>query len=211
MRRMDAVERTGRTRLDRNQRREQTRERLLDAASEVFARRGYSAASLDDVAQAAGYTKGAVYSNFASKADLFMALIERRIAAQAAPEALRDATLDQMVADLERHAGASESFDPGWLQLATEFWTSAMRDEQVRKAVAEQYERARAITAGVLDEKFREAGVEPPMPPRDLAIVAEALGIGLGFQHALDPNAVPLRLQAEVILRLLGRRAAAGG
>jgi AcrR family transcriptional regulator len=208
MRRMDAVERTGRTRLDRNQRREQTRERLLDAASEVFARRGYSAASLDDVAQAAGYTKGAVYSNFASKADLFMALIERRIAAQAAPEALRDATLDQMVADLERHAGTSESFDPGWLQLATEFWTSAMRDEQVRKAVAEQYERARAITAGVLDAKFREAGVEPPMPPRDLAIVAEALGIGLGFQHALDPNAVPLRLQAEVILRLLGRRAA---
>jgi AcrR family transcriptional regulator len=208
MRCMDVAERTGPTRLDRQQRREQTRERLLDAASGVFARRGYAAASLDDVAQAAGYTKGAVYSNFASKADLFMALIERRIATQAAPDALRDATLDQMVADLERRAAASESFDPGWLQLATEFWTSAMRDEQVRTAVAEQYERARAITAGVLEEKFREAGVVPPMPPRDLAIVVEALGIGLGFQHALDPDAVPLRLQAEVILRLLGRRAA---
>jgi AcrR family transcriptional regulator len=207
MRRMDAVERTGPTRLDRQQRRKQTRERLLDAASEVFARRGYAAASLDDVAQSAGYTKGAVYSNFASKADLFMALIERRIAEQAAPEALRDATLDQMVADLERHAGTGESFDPGWLQLATEFWTSAMRDERMRTAVAEQYERARAITAGVFEEKFREADVEPPMPPRDLAIVAEALGIGLGFQHALDPDAVPLRLQAEVLLRLLGRRA----
>ena len=203
---MEAQERTGPTRLDRQQRREQTRERLLDAASDVFAKRGYAAASLDDVAEAAGYTKGAVYSNFASKADLFMALIERRIAAQAAPDALRDATLDQMVADLERRAASGESFDPGWLLLATEFWTSAMRDEHVRTAVAEQYERARVITAGVLEDKFREAGIEPPMPPRSLAIVAEALGIGLGFQHALDPDAVPLRLQAEVLLRLMGRQ-----
>ncbi len=208
MRAMDADERTGPARLDRQQRREQTRDRLLDAASDVFAKRGYTAASLDDVAQAAGYTKGAVYSNFASKADLFMALIERRIAAQAAPAALRDATLDQMVADLERQAATSESFDPGWLLLATEFWTSAMRDERVRRAVAEQYERARTITSAVFEEKFREAGAEPPMAPRDLAIVAEALGIGLGFQHALDPDAVPLRLQAEVLLRLLGRGAA---
>ncbi len=199
-------------RLDRRQRREQTRERLLDAASEVFARRGYTAASLDDVAETAGYTKGAVYSNFASKADLFMALLERRIETHAAGPAgaLRDATFEQAIGALERQAATSDpspdSLDPGWLLLAVEFWASAMRDERVRQAVAAQYERARTITADVLAEKFREGGVEPGMSPRDLAIVAEALGIGLGFQHALDPDAVPMRLQAEVLLRLLGRR-----
>jgi len=65
-------------RLTRDERRAQTRERLIDAAADVFNRLGYHGASLEAVADAAGYTKGAVYSNFASKADLFVALAERR-------------------------------------------------------------------------------------------------------------------------------------
>ena len=60
------------SRLSRDERRAQTRERLLDAAAEVFNRLGYHGASLEAVAEAAGYTKGAVYSNFASKAELFV-------------------------------------------------------------------------------------------------------------------------------------------
>ena len=66
------------SRLTRDERRAQTRERLLDAAAEVFNRLGYHGASLEAVADAAGYTKGAVYSNFASKSELFLALAERR-------------------------------------------------------------------------------------------------------------------------------------
>ena len=71
-------------RLDRRAMKERTRERLLDAAAVVFARKGIEAASLDEVAEAAGYTKGAIYSNFASKTDLIAALMDRRIARQAA-------------------------------------------------------------------------------------------------------------------------------
>jgi AcrR family transcriptional regulator len=195
------------TRLDRRQRRDQTRERLLDAASEIFAKRGYNAASLDDVAEAAGYTKGAVYSNFASKADLFLALIDRRLDVQVrgANSSLRQATFDQAVAMLQQAAKSSEPVDPSWLLLVTEFWLSAMRDERVRQAVAAQYERARTSAADSIADVFARANIQPPMPPRDLAIVIEALGIGLVFQHALDPDAVPMRLQAEVLLRLLGR------
>src|SRR5580765_6777154 len=59
-------------------RRAMTREHLLDAAAIVFARDGYHGASLDDVAAAAGFTKGAVYSNFKNKEDLFLALLEDR-------------------------------------------------------------------------------------------------------------------------------------
>ncbi|HEV2920825.1 MAG TPA: helix-turn-helix domain-containing protein, partial [Actinomycetota bacterium] len=66
----------------RAQRRQQTRARLLDAAGQVFARRGFHAATVDEVADAAGYTKGAVYSNFANKEELFLALLDQRIAAQ---------------------------------------------------------------------------------------------------------------------------------
>ena len=76
-------------RLSRQERKSQTRERLLDAAAQVFARRGFESASLDEVAAAAGYTKGAVYSNFASKTDLVIALIVRRIEVQTAEHARR--------------------------------------------------------------------------------------------------------------------------
>ncbi len=196
-------------RLDRRQRREQTRERLLDAASEVFAKRGYNAASLDEVAEAAGYTKGAVYSNFASKADLFMALADRRTEAAltSSAAAIRDTSWDQAIGMLEHAARSTEHADMSWLLLVTEFWLSAMRDERIRRAVAAQYERARTSVAEILAETFRQANVEPPLPPRELGIVIEALGVGLGFQHAIDPDAVPMRLQAQVLLRLLGRPA----
>ena len=66
-----------RARMSRAERKEMTRELLLDAAIEVFAEKGYHGASLDDVAEAAGFTKGAVYSNFTRKSDLFRALCER--------------------------------------------------------------------------------------------------------------------------------------
>ena len=81
-------------RLNRQERKSQTRERLIDAAAQVFARQGFEAASLDEVAAAAGYTKGAVYSNFASKTDLFIALIERRIEVQTAEHERRFEGLD---------------------------------------------------------------------------------------------------------------------
>ena len=63
-------------------RRQQTRDHLLEAAARVFGERGYHGASLDDIAAAAGFTKGAVYSNFKSKEDLFLALLESRFASE---------------------------------------------------------------------------------------------------------------------------------
>ncbi len=191
--------------LGRQARKELTRRLLIDAAAAVFARRGFDAASLDEVADAAGFTKGAVYSNFSSKTDLIMALIERRTAEQAvtAARALAGATLGEAIARLESAAehGAPSGVD--WLRLMSEFWHYAMRDERARKALAEAYERARTLSARMIAEKYAEAGTKPPMPPRDLAILVEAIGIGIGFQAALDPAAVPGTLQGEATRRLL--------
>ena len=88
--------------LGRQARKELTRRLLIDAAAAVFARRGFDAASLDEVADAAGFTKGAVYSNFRSKTDLIMALIQRRTAEQAvtAARAMAGATLSEAIARL---------------------------------------------------------------------------------------------------------------
>lgn len=88
--------------------------------------------------------------------------------------------------------------------LAVEFWLHAMRDDRARVLMAEQYERARTLAGDALIAAgYGTAGHAAPLSPRDMAIVIEALGAGLAFQAALDPGAVRMSLQGEVIARLL--------
>jgi AcrR family transcriptional regulator len=195
-------------RLSRQERKAQTRERLLDAAAQVFAERGFEAASLDEVAAAAGYTKGAVYSNFDSKTDLVIALIERRIETQSAQYAQRfgGRDADDIAAQLLEPVDRIPDSEKRFLVLAVEFWLHAMRDERARALIADQYERARSFVASFLVESGYERMVEEPrLAPRDMAIVIEALGTGLAMQALLDPERVRLGLEAEVIARLLKR------
>ncbi len=191
-------------RLSRDERKQETRRQLVEAAARVFAAEGFEAASLDKVAEAAGFTKGAVYSNFRDKTDLFMAIIERRVEDQVrgSVEAFRNVTLQQALEALDA-ASEGEGFDPGWLMLVGEFWLHAMRHPEARAALAAEYARARALSTEMIAAKYAEAGDTPPMPPRDIAIVLEALGIGLGFQVAIDPGAVSMSLQGTVVARLL--------
>jgi AcrR family transcriptional regulator len=193
-------------RLNRQERKSQTRERLIDAAAQVFADLGFEAATLDEVAAAAGYTKGAVYSNFESKTDLFIALIERRIEVQSAEHARRFEGLDlqAMARGMTDAADKETDSDKRWVVLAVEFWLHAMRDERARLLMAEQYERARTVSAELIVSIYEKAGQTPPFEPRDLAIVIEALSVGLAFQVALDPEHVRMSLQAEVLAMLLG-------
>ena len=192
-------------RLNRQERKSQTRERLIDAAAQVFARLGFEAASLDEVAAAAGYTKGAVYSNFASKTDLFIALIERRIEVQSAEHARRfqGQDLDAMARGLEAGPAEEPESEKQWVVLAIEFWLHAMRDDRARVLMAEQYERARMVSADLIASGYNKAGQQPPFEPRDMAIIIEAEGAGLAFESALDPAHVRMSLQAEVVARLL--------
>ena len=190
-------------RLTRQERRSQTRERLLDAAAAVFAERGFETATLDAVAAAAGYTKGAVYSNFASKTELFIALIERRIDVQSAEHARRfeGRDLASVARELEAEPSQESESERQWLLLAMEFWLHAMRDERARVLMAEQYERARLASAEMI-ARFYHGGQEQPFTPREMAIVIEAIGAGLAVQAAVDPQAVDMNLQGRAMARL---------
>jgi AcrR family transcriptional regulator len=121
-------------RLSRVERREQTRQELLSAAEACFVSQGFHASSVDQVAERAGYTKGAVYSNFASKEDLFFAVYERRV----------EQVLEEVVPGL-RQAGAERAFDwlatgtierrdrdDGWLAVFFEFWAHVVRHPELR-------------------------------------------------------------------------------
>jgi AcrR family transcriptional regulator len=195
-------------RLTRAERRQQTRDRLLDAAGQVFARRGFHAATVDEVADAAGYTKGAVYSNFATKDELFLALLDQRLAAQLqqvealdvieSPGELQAA----LRAQTEREFAAARDF--GVLQV--EFWLYAMRNPAAQAALAQRYRQLRDRLAALIDGRWTRHQTTPPMPPEHLAALAIATDSGLFLQFSAEPGALPWELRADAMLQLLDPR-----
>lgn len=196
-------------RLTRTERRNQTRELLLDAAERVFARLGFHGASLDAIAAEAGFTKGAVYSNFPGKDALFFALLERRRVHLEAQLARADegvvATLTDDGAGAELTDGAERPPEAGdaWGLLTIEFFLYAVRDPEARRAFADLY----ATTRRALAASFQgtPAGPRPlDLTTTELATVALALSTGIGVQAALDADAVPRDLYPRVVAGLAG-------
>src|SRR5881392_2661476 len=123
-------------RMTREERRAHTRMCLMEAAGKIFSRQGLQQASIDDVAEEAGFTKGAFYANFASKEELFLAMLDGRFAARL--EELERATAsDEPPEEQARQAGADFSraiaADPEWERLFFEFAAHAGRNEPFRR------------------------------------------------------------------------------
>ena len=199
----------------RAQRRQQTRARLLDAAGQVFARRGFHAATVDEVADAAGYTKGAVYSNFANKDELFLALLDQRLAAQLQQvEALYAIeSSEELVAAMrgrtEREFAAARDFGV----LHVEFWLYAMRNPAAQAQLAKRYRELRGHLAELIAKRYAHQ-TPPPVSPEHLAALAIATDTGLFLQYAAEPGALPWELHANAMIQLLdtpNRRAGEAG
>jgi len=173
-------------------RREQTREHLLAAAAEVFAREGFYGASLDEVAAAAGFTKGAVYSNFKNKEDLFVAVLEARATSQiAGVEALvDDATSpdEKLPAILEMLS--STEYDSEWAMLNLEFVLYAARNPGAAALLAAQLRATRDTVEALVARQWERFGGHPTIPPRAAPTIALALFTGLDVHRLVDPAEV---------------------
>jgi len=159
----------GTERLTRVEQQQRTRDRVIEAADRLFVENGFHAVSVDRVATEAGYTKGAVYSNFDSKEDLFFAVYERRAQRlsdefarrfAAAPDAATG--MDTVAADVMRRRGG----DDGWLAVFFEFWAHVVRRPELRERFAEIHLRAaaRATDAAGPGRRGLRAAHEPPVP-----------------------------------------------
>ncbi|MBW3619051.1 MAG: TetR/AcrR family transcriptional regulator [Actinobacteria bacterium] len=188
-------------RLSRDEQRARTRADLLAAAATVFARTGYHASSVDMVAEAAGYTKGAVYSNFASKEDLFLALLDEHV-----DQAVE--TLEEIVASTDPAARAQllgarreemQVFDRDWHLLETEFVLYAARNERVRALMAERQQRTRARIADLLRRHLGDVGADAPIDLEDLARILIATGDGLTVMSVAEPDTDGGRLMGMVL------------
>lgn len=187
-------------RMSRAQRKEMTRELLLDAAIEVFAEKGYHGASLDDVAEAAGFTKGAVYSNFTRKSDLFRALLEResRRMAEALRQAVETAPLE-LLPDVAGELLKDPENDQQMETLRVEFWLAAARDPSLRGPLL----AGRDQIGDAFEAKLATSGSDPGLDGDELAVLFDALVTGLMMDKALDPEGDQPVLLAKALHKLL--------
>ena len=178
-------------RLSRAEQNDRNRALLLDAARRVFLDRGYYAATLDQIADEAGFSKGAVYSRFASKADMFLALLEDRITERAGQNAQLAGELagtGNFSALLEL-AEQAERGAPGWRLLVTEFRVHAARDPELNRRYAALHARAVDGVARTFTAVSKDGATEFPLPPRQLAELWLTIETGRALEQIANPDA----------------------
>lgn len=180
-------------RLTRAENRLRTRGALVDTAERLFIERGFHSTSVEDVAEEAGFSKGAVYSNFESKDDLFLAVLAKRVDSRAMdiePGIDRRADLDDQVS--EAGQGFFDVFlgDPGWSLLLIEYAAHAARHPELRAGLAARNRRIRADMARLVDEHLEALGLEAPVSSDTLALILFALGNGIIMEKLVDDEAV---------------------
>jgi AcrR family transcriptional regulator len=192
--------------MTREQSRANTRERLLRAARGVFARSGFHGASVEEIAAEAGFSTGALYSNFTGKEDLFLVLMEREIDehAREISEAVR-----ARASIAERATGGAQQWmtmierEPDVLLLFMEFWAYGVRDARVRPKVAARFAQVRELLTTLIADGVRDFDLELDIPAEQLAVAIDALADGIARQKLADPDAVPDELMGRVLSLLL--------
>jgi len=191
-------------RLSRAEQNDRNRGLLLAAALRVFLARGYHAATLEQIADEAGFSKGVVYSRFDSKADMFLALLTDRIAERAAQNAaaVRQLARSAEPAVLIDLAQQAERATPGWRLLVTEFRVHAARDPELSRRYAAAHARTVDGLASVLASLAERNGRALALPARQMAELVLAIETGIALEQLANPEAVDLPQLPSVLGQL---------
>lgn len=177
---------TARKRLTREESRAQTRERLIETAQHLFVSNGYGGASIRDIADKAGYSQGAFYSNFSSKEDVLLELLRRHMEAEAIQlfKVMGNEQQEpgQMLAELEAWA-STLNHDADWCMLSIELQLHANRSRSFAAEYQKVWDRHRSEIGAVIGQLFHKLGRTPPAAPDELAAAFMALSHGLALQR----------------------------
>jgi len=192
--------------LTRQESQARTRAQLLNAGEQVFLDKGYHAASIELIARSAGYTTGAVYSNFASKDELALAVVEQKVGrlilaiqaqlATAAPTI--SARLGAIETLLDTMLGEEE-----WIVFLAEFVLATRHRPTMRDQLVDRLDIGRQLLAGVLKEQHDQVGIDLSMEPERLAGALVGLALGLAVMRLADPgiDATTFTQSATLMLR----------
>ena len=195
----------------RRPRRDAVRRRLLDAALAVFAERGFNGASLDEVVAAAGLTKGAIYSNFASKDELFFAMMSDQ--AMGRIETIRNvlattsnkAEPDRALLDIGRILTEAFTEQREWELVLLDYWHRAVADDEVRPQFLAHRRGLRSAIADSVEQVLGEAPEVGDFSLDELVTVVLALFNGLAIEQYVDPELVGADLFGRVLAQFSRR------
>jgi AcrR family transcriptional regulator len=184
-----------------------TRRRLIDAGGIVFARSGYHGASVEEIAREAGASTGALYSNFAGKEDLFLALFEERIATDVRDYSqivAEGATVEEQARGTADHWMDILRERPDYFPLFIEFWAYAIREPRVQERLARQFVALRYASTRLFLEGAERHGVSLSAEAGEfVGILINALGNGLALEKLADPQAIPDSLFGDMLVLIL--------
>jgi len=191
-----------------DQRKAETRSRLLAAAAELFAEQGVDAVSVDAVAEAAGRTSGSVYAHFGSKQGLLLALLDSWkdsvLTVLLAEVAVTESPLGQLAAVWDNVAPTADGGARSWSLLEQELWLRAARDPEVADVLRVRNAEARRSTARRLSGWATAVEARPVASPEESAVLVKALLTGLAMQRRLEPGSVGDDLAVRGLAALLG-------
>jgi AcrR family transcriptional regulator len=193
-------------RISRSDSKARTRVELLAAARTVFLRRGFHAATLDEIAEEAGFTKGAVYSNFAGKDDLFLALLAEHYARRAevyASLVLEPEDAESTYRSIARFMLDAYHHEPAWWPLVSDFSTHAARHPELNERLRATREQFLDALAGTIETLRGHHGTSFSLPPREVARGAGALMRGMAVEWAIDPAGEDGRAFEEMLAAYL--------
>ncbi len=184
------------------QKSEATRRKLLDAALRIFARDGFEAARLEEIAKESGHTRGAFYANFDTKEDLFFALLEQQASER----------LDKLLSEVEKHDSIPERIsalrefylgrgpDRQYILLMLEFKLFALRHPKMRARLAAAHRRIRATLNHDALSRLLPPNPNPERTELD-KILLEVIRTGLMLEHAYDPKRISAKQMGETLGR----------
>jgi AcrR family transcriptional regulator len=200
------VKQVPKLRVSRDERQAQTRQGLLDSAQQLFVMHGYGGTSIRDIADRAGYSQGAFYSNFVSKESLLLQLLQGHMQAEAGQLsgllATDEQTPEQIFTALERWADVLNQ-DVDWCMLSIELQLHAWRSPSFAAEYQLVWEVHRGQIAAVIETLFRRCKRIPPALPEELAAGFMALAHGLGLQRSSSTGKTPARIMITFLRGLV--------
>jgi AcrR family transcriptional regulator len=190
-------------RLTRKEKQAHTRSCLMQSAAKVFTRRGLQQASIDEVAEDAGFTKGAFYANFKNKEELFLAMLDERFT-QRIEEIEAVIAGEGTTSDKARRAGDDFTrmlaADPEWERMFFEFSAYAARNDEFREELVTRYRTMRDGIEAALRSRHEELGIETAIPFEQVALMICMMGNGFALEKMLEGDAVGDDVYGELLM-----------
>jgi AcrR family transcriptional regulator len=200
--------------MTRRQKQAETRKSLLRSAAKAFCRKGLEGASVEEVAQEAGYTKGAFYANFKSKEELFLVMLDERFSEQLDRiDSLLDG--EEEPGEQARHAAAdfirSLRGEEEWRRLYFEFVAHALRNDEFRQELATRHRALRTRLSEIYRRWSAGFPTEPPIPIEDIAAMTDFMGDGFLLDQLIDPELDDELYSTMLLIFVRGLQAMAEG